>query len=154
LITRRTLASIHKRLLNRHPPLRAGGQASDRNRADAFFADLPAIARPTGSITHAFCDDAQQILGYVQLHRSAATVTLHRIWSVRPGNGYGSHMLRSLCELADRHRVHLQLKVIPLGAKPYPMSADQLRAWYHRHGFRGTKKLIRDPVPRSLAACS
>jgi hypothetical protein len=144
-----TIASIRKVLFTR--PAEAG--PVDHARADRFFADLSVITRQTGSITHGFCDDAQAVLGYVQLHRRGSTVILHRIWAVRPGIGHGSKMLRSLCELADRHDVQLQLKVAPLGAKPYPLSADQLKDWYHRHGFRGTKKLIRNPAPRSQEAC-
>jgi RimJ/RimL family protein N-acetyltransferase len=116
-----------------------------RKNTDAFFAELAAITHQTGSITHAFNDPENGLIGYIQLHRAGGTITIHRIWTVFPKRGYGSKMLRQVCDLADRHQVFIKLKVAPLGRKPYPMSALQLREWYHRHGFRGEKKLIRSP---------
>ena len=116
-----------------------------RENADAFFAELATITRQTGSITHAFVDGQEHPIGYVQLHRAGGEITIHRIWTVYPKRGFGSHMLRKVCELADRHKVFISLKIAPLGPKPYPMSADQLREWYHRHGFVGERKLVRVP---------
>jgi hypothetical protein len=112
---------------------------------DAFFADLNAITRKTGNITHAFLDPQSAPVGYVDLHRAGGTVTIHRIWSVFPRRGHGSKMLRQICELADRHHVFIKLKIAPLGRKPYPMSSEQLREWYCRYGFKGEKHLIRAP---------
>ncbi len=113
---------------------------------EAFFAELNSITQQAGAITHAFNDPQDGLIGYVQLHRAGGTITIHRIWTVFPKRGYGSKMLRQLCRLADRHKVLIKLKIAPLGRKPYPMSAIQLREWYHRHGFRGEKKLIRSPA--------
>ena len=117
-----------------------------RRNTDAFFEELKSITHQTGSITHAFNDPNMGLIGYIQLHRAGGTITIHRIWTVFPKRGYGSKMLRQICELADRHQVFIKLKVAPLGQKPYPLSAVQLREWYHRHGFRGEKKLIRSPA--------
>ncbi len=115
--------------------------------ADAFFAELATITRQTGGITHAFCDDRQQPVGYVQLHRSGGEITIHRIWTIYPKRGIGSRMLSQLCELADRHQVFIKLKVAPLGPAPVPMSAEELGQWYRRHGFRGQRKMLRAPLP-------
>jgi hypothetical protein len=123
-------------------------------RVDALLDDLAMVARTIGPITHEFADDNRQPTGYVQLHRKGASITIHRIWALRPHHGFGSQMLRQLCSLADRHGVELRLKVAPLGAKPYPLSSDQLRGWYQRHGFHGTNKLIRQPAVRRASVCS
>ena len=112
---------------------------------DAFLAELKKITRQTGEITHAFSDPDCGVIGYAQLFRAGGTITIHRIWTIYPKRGHGSKMLRQICALADRHQVFIQLKIAPLGRKPYPMSSPQLRQWYHRHGFRGEKKLIRSP---------
>jgi len=64
-------------------------------------------------------------------------------------------MMRTLCELADRHGVEMKLKVIPIGRKPFPMSRQQLKAWYQRHGFSGSRwHMTRKPVSGELAATS
>jgi ribosomal protein S18 acetylase RimI-like enzyme len=88
--------------------------------------------------------------GFVQfIVRSSDMLTIHRLWTLQPGRGVGSHMLNTLCELADRHGVALALKVAPIGRKPYPLAREQLLEWYQRHGFEGTrKKLIR--LPRTV----
>jgi hypothetical protein len=119
--------------------------STDRKNTDALFDELKSITHQTGPITHAFDDPEMGLIGYIQLHRAGGTITIHRIWTVFPKRGYGSKMLRQVCELADRHQVFIKLKIAPLGRKPYPLSAVQLREWYHRHGFRGEKKLIRSP---------
>jgi hypothetical protein len=42
--------------------------------------------------------------------------------------------------------VELTLRTIPLGRKPYPLSREQLAAWYSRHGFiQLGKKMTRKP---------
>jgi len=122
------------------------GDASGRQRTDAFFADLESITSRMGSVTHAFCDEKNASLGFIQLHRSGGDVTIHRIWTIEPGQGHGSMILRKVCELADRHGVFIHLKVAPLGATPHPLSAQQLQNWYHRHGFDGKRKMMRAPV--------
>lgn len=126
--------------------LQATIERPTRKNADAFFAELATITKQTGSITHVFVDGQEQPVGYVQLHRAGGEITIHRIWTVYPKRGIGSKMLRKVCELADRHKVFIRLKVAPLGPRPHPMTAEQLREWYHRHGFVGQRKLIRVPT--------
>ena len=130
------------------------GETNGRQRTDAFFADLAMITHRAASVTHSFCDENNQPIGNIQLHRSGGEVMIHRIWTLQPGQGQGSKILSKVCELADRHGVVIRLKVAPLGAKPYPMSAGQLEDWYRRHGFVGEKKLVRFPASRSRTLCS
>ena len=73
-------------------------------------------------------------------------VLIHRLWTLEPRRGNGSAILNDLCEMADRHRIVLKLKALPLGAKPYPFSRDQLVDWYQRHGFEGRRRrMVRMP---------
>lgn len=147
-----TVGKLYDRIRCRHSARReylslsATAETETGRRTDAFFAELKTITRQSGAITHAFSDPECGLVGYIQLHRAAGSVTIHRIWTVIPKRGYGSKMLRQLCDLADRHKVFIKLKIAPLGTKPYPMSAMQLRDWYQRHGFRGEKKMIRSPL--------
>ena len=68
------------------------------------------------------------------------------LWTLHPGKGNGSLMLRTVCRLADRHGIELVLKTLPFGRKPYPLSREQLLLWYKRHGFEPWgRKLIRRP---------
>ena len=85
--------------------------------------------------------------GFVQfIVDSERKIQIHRLWSLKPGSGSGSIMMRAVCKLADRHGVELKLKVIPIGRKPYPMSREQLKAWYQRHNFQGPRwVLLRKP---------
>jgi hypothetical protein len=61
------------------------------------------------------------------------------------GNGHGSAALTWLCELADRHSVHITghadsktrtLRDMLEKKRTRGLSKKQLRAWYERHGFR------------------
>jgi hypothetical protein len=116
---------------------------------DAFLEDLARLAKQVGPITHAFTDDDGQPRGFVQLYRpKSGCVLIHRLWAVSPGAGTGSHMLATLCELADHHEVEIALRPLPFGPEPYPMSVEQLSRWYSRHGFCGsTKRMLRKPAP-------
>jgi hypothetical protein len=79
--------------------------------------------------------------------RSSRKVEIHRLWTLEPGRGNGKAMLKAMCDLADQHRVEIALKVLPIGRKPYPMSREQLRAWYRKYGFEGDGwKLLRRPL--------
>ncbi len=121
----------------------AGDHGSER--VDAFFHDLSEKADKVDALTYAVVV-REEIVGYSQLHRRGGEVTIHRLWTVSRARGNGSKLLRTLCDLADRNGVVLRLKVIPFGEKPFPRSAEQLRAWYHRYDFRGDKQLIRLPM--------
>jgi len=122
-----------------------------QNNVHDFLGELKTIAQPAGRGDYTFPKVEGGLHGSVQfIFDSPRTVTIHRFWTLQPGQGSGSQMLRTLCELADRHGVELRLKAIPIGRKPYPMTRDQLFAWYQRHGFEGTRrKMIR--MPRQAA---
>jgi hypothetical protein len=118
----------------------------------AFLTGLAAFAKRVERGAHAFVDDAGVCRGFVQfIICSDRKISIHRIWTLRPGEGNGSKMLQTLCELADLHEVELTLKALPIGRKPYPRSRDQLCDWYKRYGFEGThKKLLRKPRPMTM----
>ena len=91
-------------------------------------------------------------MGSCNSMKSRGRLNIHRIWTQEFGRRNGSMMLRTLCELADRHGVEMRLKVVPFGRKPYPLSRLQLKNWYERHGFQGEGwKMWRAP---SLAWCT
>jgi hypothetical protein len=132
---------------------REPASADVRNVAD-FLEELSTIAPPAGRGSYAFTKLEGSAHGFVQfIIESPRRLTIHRIWTHEPAQGSGSLMLRQLCDLADRHQVDLELKVIPLGRKPYPMSREQLTNWYQQYGFEGThKKMTRKP--RDLESAS
>jgi GNAT superfamily N-acetyltransferase len=134
-------ALIPQILLNRKMHMQALPIAND------FIANLVEIAPQTGHGTYAFRDDIGEVAGFIQLiPESQNLLRIHRIWSLHPRHGHGSRMLNQLCELADQHGITLKLKALPLGAKPYPFSRDELIDWYKRHGFTGRRsRLIREP---------
>lgn len=110
-------------------------------KVDDFLAALTLIAPRAGGGHYSFMRPDGTCRGFVQfIIESAQRIKIHRIWSLEPGRGNGSYMLGRLCELADEHDIELELKVIPIGRKPYPLSREQLMAWYARHGFVGTRR--------------
>jgi hypothetical protein len=121
----------------------------------AFLDELGAVAPPAGGGHFEFKGADGRHLGFVQLICWQRIVQIHRIWATQPGKGGGSVMMRRVCELADRHRVQMKLKVIPIGRKPFPMSRQQLKAWYQRLGFTGSRwHLTRKPACAELAPTS
>ena len=116
-----------------------------------FLADLSAVAPPAGQGAYAFPGADGHCRGWVQfIVESGRQVIIHRLWTLHPGKGNGKHILRTVCELADRHEVELILKTLPFGRKPYPLQKDHLMDWYQRYGFVGThKKMIRAARPVS-----
>jgi hypothetical protein len=121
----------------------------------AFLDELVVAAPPAGRGHFEFKRADGQHLGFVQLICSERIVQIHRIWATLPGRGGGSIMMRTLCQMADRHGVEMKLKVIPIGRKPFPMSRRQLKAWYERCGFAGSRwHLTRKPVSREFASAS
>jgi hypothetical protein len=118
----------------------------------AFLEELAAVAPPAGGGHYGFKKPDGHALGFVQLISSERMIQIHRIWASEPGTGGGSIMMRSLCDLADRNGVELKLKVIPIGRKPFPMSRDQLKAWYQRFDFIGERWILtRKPIARELS---
>ena len=108
---------------------------------DDFLRELITVAPPVGRGDYVFPNDQGGSRGFVQfIIRSDRRVIIHRLWTHQAGAGNGGYILRTLCDLADRHGVELMLKPLPIGRKPYPMSRDQLQKWYERYGFLGTRK--------------
>jgi GNAT superfamily N-acetyltransferase len=74
------------------------------------------------------------------------------------GKGYGSRVLREVCADADREGVTLMViaRLVRLHVDERPstasrLSAEELAAWYRRHGFRGSlgsRGMTRLPVGR------
>jgi hypothetical protein len=120
-----------------------------RNVAD-FFADFASIAKPAGDGCFSITNPLGGCHGFVQfIISSERMIQIHRLWTLEPGKGNGSIMVRAVCELADRHGVELKLKVIPIGRKPHPLSREQLKAWYQKHAFEGPGWiLLRKPIAR------
>jgi hypothetical protein len=119
-----------------------------------FLDDLKLIAPRAGGGSYAFVAGDGTCRGWVQfIIRSDRLLEIHRLWTLHPGKGNGSLMLRTVCALADRHRIELVLKTLPFGRKPYPLSREQLQVWYMRHGFEPWgRKMIRRPRAAQLAA--
>jgi hypothetical protein len=115
---------------------------------ETFLQDLITVAPAVGEGCYCLPDGAGGSRGWVQfIVHSPRRLLIHRLWTLRPGKGNGSALLRIVCETADRHEVELALKALPFGKKPYANSQDQLVTWYERHGFKGThKKMIRQPL--------
>jgi hypothetical protein len=115
----------------------------------AFLQELVAVAPPAGRGHYGFKSAKGRSHGFVQLICSERIIQIHRIWASEPGTGIGSIMMRTLCDLADRHCVEMKLKVVPIGRKPFPMSREQLKSWYQRFDFFGSRWiLIRKPAAR------
>ena len=112
-----------------------------------FVQDLESVTRPAENGHRAFVDMDGTYLGFIQiLFEPGRRITLHRVWSLQAGKGHGTRMLQTLCDLADRHDVEIQLRPLPIGRKPYPKSREQLIAWYRRFGFEVVgRKMVRQP---------
>jgi hypothetical protein len=118
-----------------------------------FLVELGRMAPAVGGGHYAFAKPEGGCLGFVQfIIRSDCQIEIHRLWTLDVGKGNGTKMLRTLCDLADRHEVEIKLKVLPFGRKPYALSRGQLKAWYERHGFQGSGwKLLRKTATHKTA---
>ena len=133
----------------------AGPSQASKNRpappdcVEAFMEDLRRVAAQASPTTFSFAGENGIPCGYVQLYRPCSgRLLMHRLWTVTRGVGAGSRILQTLCDLADLHGVEIVLRPLPFGAEPFPLSAGQLRDWYHRHGFAGSdKNMLRNPRP-------
>jgi hypothetical protein len=117
------------------------------NALHSFMRELMSVAPAAGQGCYAFVGADGTSRGFVQIiPGSDRQLTIHRLWTLQPGAGNGTTMLRAICALADRLGVEIILKPLPFGRKPYRLDRDQLLAWYQRHGFSGTRrKLVRRP---------
>jgi len=112
-----------------------------------FLEGLAAASDRVNGLTYRLVI-AETRCGYVEIGGSTQRwVHVHRLWVSRRSMGDGSVLVRTLCRLADAHRVGLRLNVVPFGPEPYPINRDQLKSWYERHGFQGPRwKLERMPL--------
>ena len=58
--------------------------------------------------------------------------------------GAGSRAMTELCQAADELKLPIELDVFPIPshakkAKLKPLSSDELRAWYTKHGFKNVR---------------
>ncbi len=118
-----------------------------------FLGSLTAVAPAVGLGAYAFVDEDKNCRGWVQfIIRSDTRIEIHRLWTLKPGKGNGAVMLRTVCDLADRHGIEIVLKPLPFGRKPYARTREQLMVWYERYGFSGTlRKMIRYPATTAPA---
>jgi len=132
------------RLLRR----RERGAPSPQN-VRQFLAAVAATASPAGLGAFGFRSPTGGTHGFVQfIVNSPISVTIHRLWTLEPGRGNGTAVLRAVCALADEHGVELTLKCLPFGRKPYPKSRERLAEWYGRSGFVANgRKMVRPPRP-------
>jgi hypothetical protein len=89
----------------------------------------------------------------IQVYPISDYIYLQLIHSAEKGKGHGSMALRTLCMLADKHRVAMVLAPVKVGDEG--LGARELRKWYGRHGFKATGdvKMRREPnTPPQLAA--
>ncbi|MDP9174251.1 MAG: hypothetical protein M3O30_10360 [Planctomycetota bacterium] len=115
---------------------------------DEFFQDLGTHARRLNECTYEFQFKSQKSSGFLQVHCGRERqIIIHRLWADQTGMGIGSLMLKTVCDLADKHGLHITLKALPFGRKPYPMSRSELVAWYMRHGFEGARREL-ERLPR------
>jgi hypothetical protein len=123
--------------------------APSPQNARQFLAAVAAAAPPAGLGACGFRNPTGGAHGFVQfIVNSPTTVTIHRLWTLEPGYGNGSVVLRAVCDLADEHEVTLTLKCLPFGRKPYPKSREQLAEWYQRFGFvHHGRRMVREPHP-------
>src|ERR1700722_19369843 len=83
-----------------------------------FLSALAQIAPDAGMGAYGFIKSDGGCHGFVQfLINSPLSVTIHRLWTLQPGQGNGSFMLTKLCELADQFAVEMRLKTVPFGRK-------------------------------------
>ena len=94
------------------------GRANLRASCEQQPGDVAGFARGLAAVTrnaerghHAFVDSEGVYLGFTQLLWRGDSIVIHRIWTLKPGKGDGSRIMRILCDLADRHGVVLSLKV-------------------------------------------
>ena len=83
------------------------------------------------------------VIGVASVSSTEASYFIHCI-TVMPddrGKGYGSVILKALCEKLNDKPITLELDATS------PFGIDNLRAWYERHGFTyvGGEDMVRHP---------
>lgn len=89
-------------------------------------------------------------------YKYEGTIHISSIMSFEQKNaGQASAVLKKICDLADKHKMTLDLFVKPIknaGARDgQDLNARQLKGWYARHGFKPSKRggeMVREPMPQ------
>jgi len=143
-VTFRRILKYNKKHLPAGSP--KGGQFAPK---DAMLTEFynSTKANPFGGNEQVFMHENGGGFGAVSMSPDAGEDALLWLESIRAfgyGKGYGNYMLKKVTDMADKHGVTLKLVAIPYGDKP--MTAAKLKAWYRKHGFVGTKYMVRKPV--------
>lgn len=82
---------------------------------------------------------------YAELSHVGDAYELNRIITRKNrGQGYGSKLLKAICQDADKEGCVLRLGINSYGA----MSEDHLRLWYGRNGFFHSKNGVYVRMPK------
>lgn len=71
----------------------------------------------------------------------AGWVHLRYIEACPPRRGYGSVVMKHLCQQADNFDISLFLEAVPLGKRHVDIPQTKLISWYHGFGFRQSSKV-------------
>jgi hypothetical protein len=96
-----------------------------------------------------FMDKDGDAIGIVALGvvpESEDKVYIYHLGAFISKHGYGSTILKELCDQADRFSICLGVSaiVMPNGKDPL-MENGQLTQWYESFGFKGSSSLLRKP---------
>lgn len=110
--------------------------AKDSKELDAFLEEFRAetTAHPFDRRIRIWKDSVG-----LEVSKFGGSITLDAIMSfLKKGEGEASKALKWVCDLADKHKVDIELIVKPIpnaGAKGKNLTKAQLTSWYQRHGF-------------------
>ena len=110
-------------------------QTEERRRIDQALADYVA-GKPAGPVPRSVWLGE----GYVELFPFNGALHLAAVFVAIESRrtGLGSHYLKELLSVADKHQVTVECSVKPFGLQDplAKMGVNQLKAWYKRHGFK------------------
>lgn len=92
-------------------------------------------------------DDTNRLASIAHVGRTGDLAIIYNIW-VNPdlrGAGFGTAVLREVCNWADQEMVELELMIDP--SEDSPLGLEGLFDWYRRHDFEMSEKglMHRDP---------
>ena len=85
-------------------------------------------------------------IGMFEIYKFRGMVHLSSIDSFEPGQGYGNEMMKFLTELADKHKVTMDLDPKPYGNKY--LNTQQLKKMYKKFGFKNSEDYGMIRVPK------
>jgi 2'-5' RNA ligase/GNAT superfamily N-acetyltransferase len=71
----------------------------------------------------------------VEVAERSGRLRLRGIRSMQQGKGGGSHALKEILAIADKHGVEVELTASPFGPEAERLDKDALQAWYRKHKF-------------------